>query len=159
MEIILKGSRENSGDFHVIVDNKWVDRLTKDEALGVVASALFSDNPMYVRTTEEHAAKAKMRGLKPVALLPAPSPKIDYERLWETTMMKAIGKDGPQSAAEAIDGLKRSHEKALTVLAELLKQVDLRCGGKAAGSSPLVDACDAARDVLTPAYHAVGTTP
>lgn len=34
--------------FTVIVDEKFADELTIDEALGVVASALFALKPMYV---------------------------------------------------------------------------------------------------------------
>lgn len=39
----------------VIVDDRIADRLTKDEALGVVASVLFggAQQPMFVRTVEQ----------------------------------------------------------------------------------------------------------
>lgn len=78
MEIRILESSAYSGERHVIVDDKWADGLTKDEALGVVASALFSGNPLYVLTNEQYAAKAeRFPRYRPVALLPAPAIKED----------------------------------------------------------------------------------
>jgi len=41
------------GYYTAIVDSEFADGLTKDEALGVVASALFSSRPIFVRSYEE----------------------------------------------------------------------------------------------------------
>lgn len=42
-----------SGEYTVRVDNLFADHLTRDEVLGVVASALFSEKIMYVKTYEQ----------------------------------------------------------------------------------------------------------
>lgn len=48
---------EIDGLFLVRSGDKFADHLTKDEALGVVASALFSPHgPMFVRTYEQEVA-------------------------------------------------------------------------------------------------------
>jgi hypothetical protein len=46
----------------VTVDNRSADHLSCDEVLGVVASALFSETPIFVRTDEEREAWLKAIG-------------------------------------------------------------------------------------------------
>lgn len=56
------------GGFTAIVDGKFAEGLTPDEALGVVASALFGPYPIYVRTYEEwYRWREKWQLLKPVS--------------------------------------------------------------------------------------------
>lgn len=53
---------EDSGHT-VVVDDKIADRLTKDEALGVVASLLFGGciGPIFVRSVEEIVQRERAR--------------------------------------------------------------------------------------------------
>ena len=50
--------RRDANDYYVRVDDWFADRLGVDEALGVVASALFrtTGRPLFVRSYEEWAA-------------------------------------------------------------------------------------------------------
>jgi hypothetical protein len=54
IEIIQTGDNE----YLCRVDNAVADRLTKDEVLGVVASALFSDKPLFVRPCPNNKREA-----------------------------------------------------------------------------------------------------
>jgi hypothetical protein len=63
MNITINGGGETRGnDYFVTVDHRSADHLTCDEVLGVVASALFSDKPIFVRTEEEREAWLKAIG-------------------------------------------------------------------------------------------------
>ena len=65
MNITINGGGETRGnDDFVTVDNRSADHLTCDEVLGVVASALFSEKPMFVRTEEEREAWLKAIGIR-----------------------------------------------------------------------------------------------
>ena len=59
------------GFFTVIVNGKFADMCTRDEALGVVASALFSKRPIFVRSYESWLkARSLYNDFKPpIALL------------------------------------------------------------------------------------------
>ena len=43
--------------FTVICDDKFASFLGADEALGVIASVFFGENPIFLKTTEEHYDK------------------------------------------------------------------------------------------------------
>jgi len=66
---------KDGGGYTVIVDSLFADGLSKDEALGCIASALFgSGRPMFLRSYEENMAwNRRYRGeefkQEPVALL------------------------------------------------------------------------------------------
>ena len=60
MNITINGGGETRGnDYFVTVDNRSADHLTRDQVLGVVASALFGKKPPFVRTEEEREAWLK----------------------------------------------------------------------------------------------------
>jgi hypothetical protein len=61
MNITINGDKCNN-DYFVTVDNRSADHLSCDEVLGVVASALFSEKPIFVRTEEERKAWLKAIG-------------------------------------------------------------------------------------------------
>lgn len=88
---------------HVIVDDKWADCLGRDEALGVVASALFSDHVLYVRTTEEHARWNERYGQKVAGLLPAPKPAVTTSDLARQFMRELLG------SVETLSGIAEEH--------------------------------------------------
>lgn len=74
MKIVIIETGNNS--YTAIVDGEFADRLTKDEVLGVVASALFAERPLFVRTYEQwHAWNIRYgeRPVEPAGLLMGPN--------------------------------------------------------------------------------------
>lgn len=68
IEILQTGDN----DYTVIVDDKFADRLCVDEALGVVASALFTNKvPLFIKTYEawHYLQKRYGRIEEPIGLL------------------------------------------------------------------------------------------
>lgn len=63
----IKILRRADGLFLVHVDDRWADELSHDEALGVVASALFAGfkGPIFVATAEENEKRAAKYGMLP----------------------------------------------------------------------------------------------
>jgi hypothetical protein len=57
IEIFPARNEENS--YTVIADGRFCKQLTKDEALGVVASILFGEKPIFLRTYEAWVATEK----------------------------------------------------------------------------------------------------
>lgn len=56
------------GGITATVDGMYAEKLTQDEALAVVASALFGNGdtrPFYVQTAEEHRQRAEKYGVQP----------------------------------------------------------------------------------------------
>ena len=75
--IVITPSHDHGCGFDVWVDARFADGLNSDEALGVVASALFGQGkPIYVKSAKDHVTWAKhMDQIDPIeqkALPPSP---------------------------------------------------------------------------------------